>query len=523
MLFGSKWHRIIDIIALSLLCVGLFFSKAFVSIGAITFAVNWFLKKDLLVRTKSFFTDRLAWILLIVFLLHVIGLSWTNDFDYALKDLRIKLPLLLFPIAFSTFMRLSDLETKIILGFFISSALVSTIISYNLYLTQYPDQISDIRNISKYISHIRFSLLIVMAIIFIAEGIRQRYILGKWRIIGALLILWFVYFLTVINVIGGFVALGLGALTALIYFTREASKKLAIFFWGAFIVLFIATGWWMFDTAKNYLTVKQDFDYSQEYTPYGDVYVTDLEDKRVENGYYITHFVAYGELRRTWEKRSDVPFDSLDAKGQRIEMTMKRFITSKGLKKDRDGVMALTDEEIKAIENGVASVRYMDASGIELRYLKILFEFNNYLEGFSPQGNSLTMRLEYMKTGWHIFTQNPLFGVGTGDVQASFDKAYDELNSPLKGDYRRRAHNQFLTFLITFGAIGFALVLFSFVAPFWSEPNARSLVYILFFVVAISSMLSEDTLETQVGVTFFAFFNSFLLQGLPRHFSNKDR
>jgi O-antigen ligase len=128
-----------------------------------------------------------------------------------------------------------------------------------------------------------------------------------------------------------------------------------------------------------------------------------------------------------------------------------------------------------------------------------------------------------MKTGWHIFTQNPFLGVGTGDVQASFDKAYDELNSPLKGDYRRRAHNQLLTFLITFGAIGFALVLFSFVAPFWSEPNARSLVYILFFVVAISSMLSEDTLETQVGVTFFAFFNSFLLQGLPRHFSNKDR
>jgi hypothetical protein len=36
-------------------------------------------------------------------------------------------------------------------------------------------------------------------------------------------------------------------------------------------------------------------------------------------------------------------------------------------------------------------------------------------------------------------------------------------------------------------------------------------LYITFFLIAVVSFLTEDTLETQAGVTFFAFFNSFFL------------
>ena len=32
-----------------------------------------------------------------------------------------------------------------------------------------------------------------------------------------------------------------------------------------------------------------------------------------------------------------------------------------------------------------------------------------------------------------------------------------------------------------------------------------------FFIIAIVSFFAEDTLETQAGVTFYAFINSFLL------------
>jgi hypothetical protein len=35
--------------------------------------------------------------------------------------------------------------------------------------------------------------------------------------------------------------------------------------------------------------------------------------------------------------------------------------------------------------------------------------------------------------------------------------------------------------------------------------------YYVFLIIALSSMLTEDTLETQAGVTYFALFNSLLL------------
>jgi hypothetical protein len=42
-------------------------------------------------------------------------------------------------------------------------------------------------------------------------------------------------------------------------------------------------------------------------------------------------------------------------------------------------------------------------------------------------------------------------------------------------------------------------------------------LYLVFLLTIILSMLTEDTIETQAGVTFFAFFNSFLF------FSSSDK
>ena len=40
----------------------------------------------------------------------------------------------------------------------------------------------------------------------------------------------------------------------------------------------------------------------------------------------------------------------------------------------------------------------------------------------------------------------------------------------------------------------------------WNSP-----MYILFILIFVISMFTEDTLETQTGATFFAFFNTLLL------------
>ncbi|HEY6435204.1 MAG TPA: hypothetical protein VIY47_01325, partial [Ignavibacteriaceae bacterium] len=46
--------------------------------------------------------NKAAIILVGLFFMHVIGLLYTSDFEYAYKDIRIKAPLLLFPIIFGS-------------------------------------------------------------------------------------------------------------------------------------------------------------------------------------------------------------------------------------------------------------------------------------------------------------------------------------------------------------------------------------------------------------------------------------
>jgi O-antigen ligase len=99
----------------------------------------------------------------------------------------------------------------------------------------------------------------------------------------------------------------------------------------------------------------------------------------------------------------------------------------------------------------------------------------------------------------HFYT-----GVGTGDVKWSFKEAYEAYPIYIAPEYRHRAHNQYITFLVTFGILGllYFLLFLAKMLLYW-----RNYPLALFFVVvAMISFFSEDTLETQAGVTFFSFF-----------------
>ena len=140
---------------------------------------------------------------------------------------------------------------------------------------------------------------------------------------------------------------------------------------------------------------------------------------------------------------------------------------------------------------------------------------NEYKKSGDPSGQSLGQRIEYLITGWHIIKRNFWFGVGTGDVEIEFNKQYDLDNSLLKKEWRLRTHNQLLTFFITFGIFGVIWILFCLFIPPVIEKKYSHFLFTIFFLIGILSMLNEDTLETHVGVSFFAFFYSFFLFSIP--------
>jgi hypothetical protein len=246
-------------------------------------------------------------------------------------------------------------------------------------------------------------------------------------------------------------------------------------------------------------------------TSQGHQYANDTAVTERENGYLIWIYVCDDELKQSWNARSKFPFDSLDMRKQPLRYTLVRFLASKGLRKDADAVMTLSEEEIHSVERGIANVNYQNMSNLNARLQQIFAEHNYVNMGENPGGHSVVQRNEFRKAAYGIFRENFFFGVGTGDIADAYPKQYEKMKSRLIPQWRLRAHNQYLTIAATFGIIGFLYFIFALVFPMRSLKKSNDFLYFTFWLIAVLSMISEDTLETQAGVTFFVFFNCLFL------------
>ncbi len=179
-------------------------------------------------------------------------------------------------------------------------------------------------------------------------------------------------------------------------------------------------------------------------------------------------------------------------------------------------MMTLTDEDIRNVEQGVANYNNWRHPGLRARLSATLFEYNLYHRYNNPNGGSLAQRIEYTRASFHIIGQHPWLGVGTGDVPQAFAQAYDETHSPLKEEFRFRAHNQYLAIAVAFGLVGLAFFLFVLLYPWCASRKNHTYLYMAFLTIMLLSMFPEDTLETQAGATLFAFFTSLLLFARPK-------
>ena len=119
-----------------------------------------------------------------------------------------------------------------------------------------------------------------------------------------------------------------------------------------------------------------------------------------------------------------------------------------------------------------------------------------------------TNRVHIWKSSMEIFKENPLVGVGTGDINDELNRRFMVNNQKYLAIQNTNTHNQFLDYLIKYGILGFALIAFSFVIFFkeaWKEPNG---LFLMFLVLCIFCMITENILNRQLGIVFFFFLNS---------------
>lgn len=506
---------------LFLIIVGMPLSKFLMSVGQFVLLGNWIIEGDFKRKWSIIKTSKVLWVMSSFYLLHLIGLFWTSDFDYATNDLKIKLPLLWFPLLFITSKQIATRkEIQGLLWFFAASVFIASIVCTMVWLGYTKHKVIDIRDISIFNSHIRFALMIDLVICFLLYDFFKT---GKFLLyllkIG--LIIWLVVFLGIMQSFTGIVILCI----VLAYYSFLFLKKLRNPFLkiSAFVVIGISASFIIYLVTKEIkeqqVPIKPVSRLIQ--TKRGNFYYNDLSNNEVENGNLIWSNICVKELEANWNTRSNIKFFDKDKKGNPLSSTLIRYMSSKGLTKDAEGIYALNDEDIKLIENGTTNYLYTNKSGLENRIHEFIYEYESYKRGKNPTGHSFLMRLEFWRIGWEIIKTSPIYGVGTGDIQSTYNLQYKTSNTKLEEKWWKRSHNQFMATTIGFGIIGLLIFLFYLFYPAVKTKQKHYLFY-AFLLISIISMFNEDTLETQAGVTFFGFFYGLLCLNFANYSEEKS-
>lgn len=487
------------------------------SLAQLILVGNWLLEGGLGEKLKAFLHNRMALVLSSLLLLHLLGLLYTSDFVYGWEDIRKKAPLLVLPLILATSTRLNGKQFRWLLTIFIAAVTAGTFISMGvlyevIHSRKAPLPLTDIRQISIFISHVRFSLLICVSICLLAWFAYHK---KEWwaKTVCIITSAWLLLFLLILESLTGIAALlTVGFVLALLKAFSQpgiARKALAI----ALLLLPVFTAGWYLKSMvdRYYQKAPVDLRTLDRTTAKGNPYWHETTNTETENGNYIYHYICEKELREAWNAKSALRYDSSDLKGNELKYTLFRFLTSKGLRKDAEGVAQLSEAELRAIERGVANIDQMGKINLKARVNQVIWEIDNYRRGSNPSGHSLTQRFEYWSTALDIIGNDLLMGVGTGDVKNAFENAYEKKNSQLDKRWRLRSHNQFLAIAVGFGIIGTLWFVFVLLYPLKGRLSPVDTLYIIFFVTAFLSFFTEDTLETQAGVTFFAYFNCLLL------------
>jgi len=426
--------------------------------------------------------------------------------DKISKDLRIKLPFIVIPLVMATSDPLKKEHFYFLLYVFLGIVFYSSLynfIRYNYFL----EQQNDIREMSVFISHVRFSILINFAIftaLFLI--IKKKYNPLIWLALSV----WFLFYLYKSQIINGYILfIVLIAFSSVYLVTQLKSRKIRRI---TYLLLFSMGTIVIFSLTKfiKELAPKETIDFSMLdlYTENDRPYFHDQTNLQRENGNLIWIYVNQKELENEWNRRSEIPYDSLDRKGQPMFGTLMRYLTSKNLRKDSIAVHQLAKEEIHAIESGQTSIAVNQ--GLKTRLTSFLFEYEIYKNGGDPNGNSLIQRLEHLKVATRVIKKKWLFGVGIGDVPTAFSEEYNAIDSLLKAENRHRSHNQFLTIWVTLGVIGFLLFTVLFIIPF-SELKQRDYFFWIVIIGLGISCFFQDLIETQAGVSIFALFYALAL------------
>ncbi|MDP1802007.1 MAG: O-antigen ligase family protein [Bacteroidota bacterium] len=505
-MFSEKIHRYLFLFGLCSLAFGIMMGTVPTSLPQFILLGNWIIEGGFKRKWDQLRANKLFWIITSLFFLHLIGMVYTQDLESGLITIRIILPLMFIPMLLFSTKPINEKEFHLLLYCFLLGSLVSTAwcLVYNYVL--HTNEV--VRNASRFMSHIRLGLYLNVAIAccfyFIWTCTKNLH-----KLLFGVLLLYFVFVLYALGLASGLVNLSILFFFALIIFLFKQKNHIKIIS----IIIIVVAAFYGFNFLNSIFNSQLTTQISENNTPHkfsptGNIYLNYNSFTQKENGNYVFINIQPTELQKEWKLR--FPNDSFSYKPhlhniQRYQVLV-RYMASKGLNKDSAGLTQLSNEDFINIQKNITNYKYPKWSFLHKRIYEFVWEYDEFMNERNVNGHSLTMRLYFWKAAAAVIKKNAVFGVGTGDVQIELNKTYIETQSPLTKDWYKRPHNQFITITVALGVVGLMIFLFSFLYPVNKLKKQLHPLFWPYFLILILSFVLEDTLETQAGLSFYAFF-----------------
>ncbi|MBR1769021.1 MAG: O-antigen ligase family protein [Bacteroidales bacterium] len=507
------------VLSLFLLIGGMFFSpfvatlsKVLILIGLIFCATLW--RKEI-----NPFKGKLISVLCIavLFLLDIVGLIWSDEIGKGLSVCFHESSFLTVPlfIALLSPMKKKTLDTVFFL--YVVCAFAGTVIGFVNYAT---NEYADVRKLVPGGRNIAFSIKIAFAVSCLSL---YAYFVRKNLKIILPLILWFLFFLVITQMLSGLVAIvGFAVLFAFSLVLKKRSK----FNFALVSLIIIAVAYsvfWIGREYKNYFTVKEPLMKNGiVLTPDGNPYSA-IDDGRIENGYLLNNYFCTAEVKQEWLKRTglDVNLKTKDTVFTYNDI-IYRYLNSLGMHKDAASVRKLSEEDIENIKRGIANKVYTEKFSLRPRLYQTFLEFEDFAHGGDVSGKSLIERYAMTLSAFNIIKQHPIIGLGTGESK-------DALNERLKKDYptieRAEAdpHNEFVYILVCFGSLGLLAFVLAFAFPVFKFKLWKNPYFLAFLCINLCYMLVESSLKMMAGRVFYVIFFSILVfnnQNIKKFYSS---
>lgn len=500
----AYFHKWVYTGGLILLAAALPASVFLMSVVQIMLFLNWLIEGRLKLKWRRFIANRSALVFASIYLVYLVGLFYSTDFSSGFSTLKTRLPILLFTLIVVTSDPMPRNRWRMVLLAFSASITLVSLVSLQIWIS---DSYTDFRELSPFISHIRMSLMVAVSVCLLVwlarkDGFYGLYFLAVWHLV----------YLFMLHSLSGIIALGLVALVFSIVWSGRLQSKWKGVGYTVLLILLSGTAAMLFMLWSNVrLDHGEDLQALDLQTKKGTPYLHDRLASHRENGHRVYIYIAESELREAWEQSSQLDFDGMTASGDKLRVVLYRYMTSKGLRKDFQGFQQMDDLDVLAVEQGIPNVLYKRWPWFITRLHQTLWELNIYKEERDPAGHTLAQRLEFWRAARVAIAAKPWFGWGTGDIRSASAYGLETIDSPMDFERWMKPHNQYLSYFVKFGIIGGLWILLAILYPVVREKAWKNSIFTAFLIILFVSMINEDTMDTQAGLSFFVFFYNVLL------------